>query len=58
MRGRRALGWLVARHAGAAPALMSAERADEACKSWNKDPVLTDKLVESGSATTPAAVSR
>jgi putative sterol carrier protein len=32
----------------AAPMLMSAEWAKEACEAWNKDPVLTDKLVESG----------
>jgi putative sterol carrier protein len=31
----------------AAPSLMSAEWANEACGAWNKDPVLTDKLVES-----------
>jgi len=31
----------------AAPSLMSAEWAKEACGAWNKDPVLTDKLVES-----------
>jgi putative sterol carrier protein len=34
--------------AGAAPALMSADWAREACAAWNNDPVLTDKLVESG----------
>ncbi len=32
----------------AAPVLMSADWAKEACEAWNKDPVLTDKLVESG----------
>ena len=32
----------------AAPVLMSAEWAKDACEAWNKDPVLTDKLVESG----------
>jgi putative sterol carrier protein len=31
----------------AAPVLMSADWATEACSAWNKDPVLTDKLVES-----------
>jgi putative sterol carrier protein len=34
--------------AAAAPVLMSAEWAKDACEAWNKDPVLTDKLVESG----------
>ncbi len=32
----------------AAPVLMSADWAKEACEAWNKDPVLTDKLAESG----------
>ena len=32
----------------AEPMLMSAEWAKDACGAWNKDPVLTDKLVESG----------
>ena len=32
----------------AAPVMMSAEWAKEACEAWNRDPVLTDKLVESG----------
>jgi len=32
----------------AEPALMSAEWAKDACSAWNKDPVLTDKLAESG----------
>ena len=32
----------------AAPTLMSADWAKDACEAWNKDPVLTDKLVESG----------
>jgi putative sterol carrier protein len=32
----------------AEPVLMSAEWAKDACGAWNKDPVLTDKLVESG----------
>ena len=32
----------------AVPVLMSAEWAKDACEAWNKDPVLTDKLVESG----------
>ena len=31
----------------AAPVLMSADWAKDACAAWNKDPVLTDKLVES-----------
>lgn len=31
----------------AAPVLMSAEWAKDACDAWNSDPVLTDKLVES-----------
>ncbi len=34
--------------AAAAPVLMSADWAKDACEAWNKDPVLTDKLVESG----------
>jgi putative sterol carrier protein len=34
--------------AAAAPVLMSADWARETCSAWNKDPVLTDKLVESG----------
>jgi putative sterol carrier protein len=34
--------------AAAAPVMMSADWAKEACEAWNKDPVLTDKLVESG----------
>ena len=33
--------------ASAAPVLMSADWAKDACAAWNKDPVLTDKLVES-----------
>jgi putative sterol carrier protein len=32
----------------AAPALMSPDWAKDACVAWNGDPVLTDKLVESG----------
>jgi len=32
----------------AAPVMMSVDWAREACEAWNKDPVLTDKLVESG----------
>ena len=32
----------------AAPVLMSADWAKEACEAWNRDPVLTDKLVETG----------
>ena len=31
----------------AEPVLMSTEWAKDACGAWNKDPVLTDKLVES-----------
>lgn len=34
--------------AGAAPPLMSGDWARDACAAWNGDPVLTDKLVESG----------
>jgi putative sterol carrier protein len=34
--------------AAAAPVMMSAEWGKEACEAWNKDPVLTDRLVESG----------
>jgi len=34
--------------AAAAPVLMSADWAKDACEAWNKDPVLTDKLVETG----------
>jgi putative sterol carrier protein len=32
----------------AAPVLMSPDWAKDACEAWNKDPVLTDKLAESG----------
>ncbi len=32
----------------AAPVMMSSDWAKEACEAWNKDPVLTDKLAESG----------
>lgn len=32
----------------AAPVLMSADWGKDACVAWNADPVLTDKLVESG----------
>jgi putative sterol carrier protein len=32
----------------AAPVMMSAEWGKDACEAWNRDPVLTDKLVESG----------
>jgi putative sterol carrier protein len=32
----------------AAPVLMSADWGKDACAAWNKDAVLTDKLVESG----------
>jgi putative sterol carrier protein len=34
--------------ASAAPVLMSADWAKDACAAWNSDPVLTDKLAESG----------
>jgi putative sterol carrier protein len=34
--------------ASAAPPLMYADWAKDACAAWNNDPVLTDKLVESG----------
>ena len=34
--------------ASAAPSLMYADWAKDACVAWNNDPVLTDKLVESG----------
>lgn len=39
---------VVAVPAFAAPVMMSADWAKEACEAWNKDPVLTDKLVASG----------
>jgi putative sterol carrier protein len=32
----------------AAPVLMSTDWGKEACAAWNKDPILTDKLAESG----------
>ena len=32
----------------AAPVLMTGDWGKEACTAWNKDPVLTDKLAESG----------
>ena len=32
----------------AAPVLLSADWGKEACEAWNKDPVLTEKLVASG----------
>jgi hypothetical protein len=32
----------------AAPVLMTGDWGKDACAAWNKDPVLTDKLVESG----------
>jgi len=41
-----ALGFGVS--AVAAPVMMSAEWGKEACEAWNRDPVLTDKLAESG----------
>jgi putative sterol carrier protein len=31
-----------------APVMMSADWAQDACNAWNKDPVLTDKLADSG----------
>ena len=34
--------------ASAAPVLMSADWAKDACVAWNNEPVLTDKLAESG----------
>lgn len=34
--------------ASAQPVLMSPEWAQAACQAWNRDPVLTDKLAESG----------
>ncbi|MBS0326393.1 MAG: SCP2 sterol-binding domain-containing protein [Proteobacteria bacterium] len=34
--------------AAAAPVLMSPDWAKDACAAWNDDPVLTDKLAESG----------
>ncbi len=40
-------GALAALPAFAAPTLMSAEWAAEACKAWNKDPVLTEGLMKS-----------
>src|SRR5512143_1065360 len=33
---------------GAAPVMMSADWAKDACAAWNMDPVLTQKLVDSG----------
>lgn len=42
------LAMCVCGSASAAPALMSADWAKDACAAWNNDPVLTDKLVESG----------
>jgi len=38
----------VAGPADAAPVLMSADWGKDACDAWNRDPVLTGKLVESG----------
>jgi putative sterol carrier protein len=37
-----------AQAAGAAPVMMSADWARDACAAWNADPVLTAKLFESG----------
>jgi putative sterol carrier protein len=52
MRFNPMAAWLVALTLGtpaaAAPVLMSADWARDACAAWNGDPVLTDKLVESG----------
>ncbi|MGZ9081524.1 MAG: SCP2 sterol-binding domain-containing protein [Rhodoplanes sp.] len=39
---------IVGAPACAAPVLMSADWAKDACLAWNEDPVLTDKLVDSG----------
>ena len=39
---------LLSAPAMAAPVLMSADWAKDACEAWNKEPVLTDKLAESG----------
>ena len=41
-------GALALSQASAATVLMSEEWGKEACAAWNKDPVLTDKLAESG----------
>lgn len=41
-------GMALAGIAQSAPVLLSADWAQSACEAWNKDPVLTDKLVESG----------
>jgi putative sterol carrier protein len=43
-----ALAALSAPPAAAAPVMMSAEWAKDACAAWNDDPVLTTKLVDSG----------
>jgi len=42
------VGALAAAQVLAAPVLMSEEWGKEACAAWNKDPILTDKLAESG----------
>jgi putative sterol carrier protein len=42
------IAMIVGAPASAAPVLMSADWAKDACAAWNSDPVLTDKLVESG----------
>ena len=39
---------ILAAPASGAPVLMSADWAKDACTAWNNDPVLTDKLVDSG----------
>ena len=43
-----ALGFAAPGLAQAAPVMMSAEWAREACSAWNKDPVLTEGLAKSG----------
>jgi len=42
------IAMIVGAPAFATPVLMSADWAKDACAAWNNDPVLTDKLVESG----------
>lgn len=48
MNALLAVSTLASGMATAAPALMSADWAREACAAWNADPVLTTKLQESG----------
>jgi len=43
-----ALAAALAAPALAAPVMMSSDWAKDACEAWNKDPVLIDKLAESG----------